>query len=215
MTGESTDVSEMIAVHDAMRREYGSLPLFVKSVADGDVERAGVIADHIALMGTFTALHHSGEDALLWPLVRERAPDSAAVVVAEADHGDLEEHAARVAVLAEAWRTAPTATNRAALHVELIAFERVLLKHLGHEEVDALPLLAANVTDAEFAALRTFVREGLSPDQRGIVLGLILDDTGAAQASSLLSAMDPEDRARFELEGRPVYRAYRERLLGP
>jgi hemerythrin-like domain-containing protein len=204
----------MVAVHDAMRREYGSLPLFVKSVADGDVERAGVIADHIALMGTFTGLHHSGEDTLLWPLVRERATDAAAVVVAETDHAELEEHGARVALLAEAWRTAPTATNRAALHVELIAFERALLKHLGHEETDALPLLAATVTEAEFAALRAFVREGLTPEQRSIVLGLILDDTGATQAARLVSTMDPDEHAHFELVGVPAYRAYRDRLLG-
>lgn len=214
MPGEPIDVSEMIAAHDAMRREYGSLPLRVKSVTDGDVERAGVIADHIALMSTFTALHHAGEDALLWPIVRERAPDPGVVDAAEADHSGLAEHADRVAVLAESWRVAPTAVHRAALHVELIAFERAMLRHLAREEAEALPLLATTITESEFGALRAHVRDGLTVDQRSIVLGLILDDTGAALAASLLGSMDPQERADFEQAGAPVYRAYRERLLG-
>lgn len=217
MSSELTGASEMIAVHDALRREYGSMPLLVKSVADDDAERAGVVADHIALMGTFMALHHDGEDDLLWPLVHERAPDSgdATVAAAVADHTALAEHASVVARLAEAWRVEPSASNRAALHVELISLERELLQHLGHEETTALPLLAATVTEAEFSALRTYVREGLSPEQRSIVLGMILDDTEAATASMVLGTLDSDELGDFERQGEPAYRAYRTRLLGP
>ena len=207
--------SEMIAVHNALRREFGSMPLLVKSVADGDSARAAVIADHIALMGTFMALHHAGEDDLLWPLVRERTPDSGVVAVAEADHSALADHAGRVADLSEEWRTDPSADNRAALHVELISLEREILQHLGHEETDALPLLSEVITEAEFEALRAYVRDGLSSEQRSIVLGMILDDTEAANAATVLGDLDPQERADFEREGEHAYRAYRERLLGP
>lgn len=215
MPSELSVSSEMIAVHDALRREFGSMPLLVKSVASDDAVRAGVVADHIALMGTFMALHHGGEDALLWPLVRERAPGSTGAAVAEAEHVELAEHSDRVAELAQAWRNDPSAMNRAALHVELIALERAILHHLGHEEAEALPLLAETVTDAEFAELRAYVRDGLSPEQRSIVLGMMLEDTGAANASRVLESLDPRDRADFDSEGERVYRAYRERLLGP
>lgn len=213
MSSELIGTSEMIAVHDALRREYGSMPLLVKSVADGDAVRAGVIADHISLMDTFMALHHAGEDELLWPLVQERAPDSAAA--AEADHRALATHAGVVANLAEAWRNDPSANNRAALHVELISFERELIQHLGHEETEALPLLAATVTEEEFAALRSYVREGLSPEQRSIVLGMILDDADAKNARMVLSTLESDEVADVESQGEQAYHAYRERLLGP
>lgn len=215
MSSELVGATELLSVHNALRREYGSMPLLVESVADDDAVRAGVVADHIDLMGTFMALHHAGEDDLLWPLVHERAPDSGAVAVAEADHSALADHASLVADLSEGWRADPSATNRAALHVELISLEREILKHLGHEEKEALPLLAETITEGEFAALRAYVSEGLSPEQRGIVLGLILDDTEAANAAMVLSALDPQERADFEREGQQTYRAYRERLLGP
>jgi hemerythrin-like domain-containing protein len=213
MSSEITVASEMIAVHNALRREYGSMPLLVKSVADDDAVRAGVVADHIALMGTFMALHHAGEDDILWPLVRERAPQSTVIAAAEADHSGLAEHAHVVAALAEAWRSDPSAMNRAALHVELIALERALLQHLGHEESDALPLLARTITEEEFGTLRAYVRDGLTTEQRTIVLGMILDDTDAATAANLLSALDPKERADIEDAEASAYRAYRESLL--
>jgi Hemerythrin HHE cation binding domain len=193
MSSETADVSEMIAVHDALRREYGSLPLLVKSVPDGDRDRAGVVADHIGLLGTFMALHHAGEDDLLWPLVSERAPDSPVLVLAEADHAELAEQGRLAGELTEAWRNDPSATNRAALHVELIALERAVLQHLGHEEAEVLPLLAATVTPTEYAALGAYVRAGLTPDQWDVVVLLGLNASSVAEATA--------------------ERAYRDRLL--
>ena len=68
----SIDVSEMFAVHDAMRKEYGSMPLLVKSIAEGDSDRAAVITEHVHLMGRLMHVHHQGEDELLWPLVQQQ-----------------------------------------------------------------------------------------------------------------------------------------------
>ena len=214
MPDEDTDVSEMFAVHDVMRREYASLPLLVKSIAEADRERADVVFDHVSLLGRLMELHHGGEDTLLWPLVKERAPEQAAVAEMEAEHEDLNASLSGVADLALAWRQAPSTTNRAALHTVLIAFERLLLKHLGHEERDALPLLAQTVTVEEFATLHAHVQEGLSPAERSIILGMTLQDTGDARGEVLLDAMDPLEREAFERDGRARYLAYRTRLLG-
>jgi hypothetical protein len=197
MSSESVDVSEMIAVHDALRREYGSLPLLVKSVPDDDRDRAAVVADHVTLVGTFMALHHAGEDDILWPLVRERVPDPAALEATEATeagHSELAHHGDQIAHLVDAWRGDPSAANRAALHVELIALERAVLQHLAHEETEALPLLAATVTPAEYASLGDYVRAGLTPEQWDVIVLLGLDGSASADAAA--------------------DRAYRDRLLG-
>jgi hemerythrin-like domain-containing protein len=214
MSSEPIDVSEMYAVHDAMRQEYASLPLIVKSVDDGDTARAAVVSEHIALLGRLMHLHHAGEDEILWPLAQERMPEHEAVFVMHAEHGDLNDQLRAISVLSDDWAAVPSATNRAALHTALIAFERTLLKHLGHEESDALPLLAQAVTDEEFGALRTYVRAGLTPDEGTIILGMILDDTGASRGSGLLAAVDPADREAFDSNGGQAYHAYRARLLG-
>lgn len=213
MSEEPIDVSDMIAVHDGMRKEYASLPLRVKSSDDADVDRAAAVADHIALLGAWMQAHHDGEDELLWPLVRERAPEHEAIFVMEAEHSELNDYVARIGAQAEAWRDDPSPSNRATLHTTLIEFEKRLLTHLGHEERELLPLLARTVSEEEYAAFGTYMRQHLTPEQGVLIIGLILDDTSTAQGERFLDGMGPEARARFEQEGRPVYREYRTRFL--
>jgi len=208
------DVSEMVAAHDGMRKEYASLPLLVKSVADGDTERAAIVGDHIRLLDVLMTVHHNTEDELLWPLAQERAPEHEAVFIMESEHRDLNDGLARVAALTLAWQDNPSAQNRAALHTELISLEKVLLRHLGHEEKEALPLLATVISDQEFARFGNNVRAALTPEQRTILLGLIIEDTTPSLGASILDSMTPEARASFEIEGRPQVRAYKARLLG-
>jgi hemerythrin-like domain-containing protein len=207
------DVSEMFAVHDGMRKEYGSLPLLVKSIADGDRDRASIVCDHVHLLAALMQAHHEGEDELLWPLARERAPETESIFATGAEHVELAEHLARIAAQADAWRSDPSSVNRATLHTSLIRFERILLQHLGHEEADVLPVLRQIVTQDEFASVGRRVRESFPADQRAILLGLILQDTTPTLGAALLEAMDPEDRAEFESSGRTLVQAYRARLL--
>lgn len=213
MAAEATDVSEMLAVHDALRREYASLPLLVKSIADDDGARADVVATHVLLLGRLTALHHAAEDDLLWPLVVERAGEPAAALELEGEHDELSRSLDRVSALVEAWRVDPSAPNRATLHTELIGFERTLLNHLAHEERDVMPLLAQHLAPEEVEQLGTYLRDGFEPEQRAIVLGIILDDTDDVRGGAFLSALDAPAREDFASTGRAEYLAYRSRLL--
>jgi hemerythrin-like domain-containing protein len=208
------DVREMIAVHDCMRKEYGSLPLLVKSIAEGDAARAGLVADHVRLLGVLMDTHHTGEDEILWPLVRERSPEHEAIFVMDVEHVELNDRVARIGELAETWRAEPSAVNRAALHTELIGFEKDLLRHLGHEEREVLPLLQATLTQDEFAALGIYVRRHIEPADRDLILGLIFEDTTSTFSGPMLEAMPAEARANVEQTLRPRAQEYKRRLLG-
>jgi hemerythrin-like domain-containing protein len=214
VTDNAIDISDMIAAHDTLRKEYASLPLLVKSIPDGDAERAAVVCDHIALLGVLMTAHHDAEDELLWPLAEERAPEHEAIFIMEREHDDLTGHVARIGELAAAWRSDPSATNRAALHTELIVFEKDLLKHLGHEEREALPLLGTVITQEEFASFGARARDSVPPEQRTLLLGLILEDTNPASRAAVLEGMSAEARAAYENGGRAAAREYRARLLG-
>ena len=210
----AVDVRDMIAVHDCMRKEYGSLPLLVKSIADGDTARAELVDDHIRLMGVLMDAHHAGEDEVLWPLVRARAPEHEAIFVMDAEHESLNEHVARIGALSGAWRADPSAQNRAALHTELIVFEKDLLKHLGHEEREVLPILQGVLTQEEFAALGLYVREHIDPADRDLILGLIVEDTTSTFSGPMLAAMPEAARIDVEQNLRPRAQEYKRRLLG-
>ena len=173
------------------------------------------MADHIDLMIVVLVAHHEAEDELLWPLVELRAPDEAAAVAEMIDeHRLLDAQREQIQAFAAAWRVDASATSRAALHNALIAFERTLLNHLGHEEVVALPIAARLITPAEYAALEARLRDSLTADQLAVVLGLILDDTSADHGATLMTAMGPEVERAFEESGRATYQAYRTRLRG-
>jgi iron-sulfur cluster repair protein YtfE (RIC family) len=215
MTNETIDAGAMMAVHDGLRKEFASLPLLVKSIAEGDAARAATVADHIELLIRVLVAHHVGEDQLLWPLVEARAPEVSAAVQEMADeHQVLDDRLSAIKELTTAWRLDPSATCRASLHTALIAFERTLLNHLGHEEVTALPIAARVITAEEYVALEARLIEALSANQLAVVLGLILDDTNAEHGQALLTAVGPQARADFEESGRGTYRAYRASLLG-
>ena len=213
MTDTVIDITDMVAAHDSMRKEYGMLPLLVKSIPDGDSERAAVVSDHIDLIGTFMTAHHDAEDELLWPLAEQRLPEHEAIFIMEREHDDLNASVVRVRALAAAWRADPSAGNRATLHTELIGLEKDLLKHLGHEEREALPLLATVITQEEFAAFGARARDAVPQDQRALLLGLILEDAGPTARAAVLENMTPAARDAYETTARPVAQEYRARLL--
>ena len=51
-----------------------SIPRLVRQVAPGDIGRAAVVAGHARLVLGGLDLHHTGEDALLWPKLLDRDP---------------------------------------------------------------------------------------------------------------------------------------------
>jgi hypothetical protein len=62
----------MVLIHRVIRREFGLLPRLFRSAAN-DRPRSKVIGAHAREMLHFLHTHHTGEDELLFPLLRERA----------------------------------------------------------------------------------------------------------------------------------------------
>ncbi len=71
-SGPKADTSDMVAVHQVFRSSFSSAPELFGSV-DGDAGRRELIADYYANVLAFLEVHHEGEDALVFPLLAERA----------------------------------------------------------------------------------------------------------------------------------------------
>src|SRR3954452_20154915 len=76
----------MVVVHRGFRRMLNDAPRLVREVRRGDTARASVVAEHITEMHTALHRHQSGEDELLWPLLRARVTDLGVVVRMEEQH---------------------------------------------------------------------------------------------------------------------------------
>ncbi|MCR8897372.1 hemerythrin domain-containing protein [Gordonia sp. GONU] len=148
-TREPADTRSMGIVHSALRRDLRRARVVIGSPPYPEDARRRAIADHITWMMGFLHMHHTGEDKGLWPLVRSRNPDAAALL------DDMEADHLRIAPAVDALIEATSAYRRdpQARDTLLDALERlseVLLPHLEREELEAMPVVAAAISTAEF-----------------------------------------------------------------
>ena len=208
-----TDTTDMLAVHDCLRHEFARLPITVKAVAEGDADRAAVVGGHVLFMSEFLHAHHASEDAIVWPLLKERSPEHDALVVEmEEQHAQMHATVDIARAQAEAWIASPGIQERSALHTTLIALEREILHHFALEEQEVLPLIQRDLTAQEWASVGEHSRASFSPEDLAVALGLILDNTSAERGQAILAEMPPEAREGFEQFGRPAYAAYKARI---
>ncbi|GAA4126008.1 hypothetical protein GCM10022415_33500 [Knoellia locipacati] len=75
------DTSAMPTIHTYFRRELRLAGGLVRGIPDRDLERAGVVVDHLDFLRRTLHQHHTIEDELLWPVLLERVPEELAPVV--------------------------------------------------------------------------------------------------------------------------------------
>lgn len=137
------DMVLMYVMHHAFRRDLRRFAEAARRTPLEDRDTWRRLADRWELFSTVLHNHHSGEDAGLWPWLREHAaPEDVATLDAmEAEHEEidplLEGCAAGFARLAEA----ADEGARAALVVRTAAARDSLARHLEHEETDAILLV--------------------------------------------------------------------------
>jgi hemerythrin-like domain-containing protein len=148
------DTRMMGVVHDALRRDLARAVDALSTTAAPDDGQRAAIAGHIEWLMHFLHLHHHGEDAGLWPLVRECDPRGAQLLDAmAADH-------ARVAPLADACEDAArdygarsTDDARVGLRDALQRLAETLLPHLEREEREVMPIVSLAITDGEWRSI--------------------------------------------------------------
>jgi hypothetical protein len=150
------DLSIMYAVHHAFRRDLAAFAAAAGRTPADDRPTWRALAQRWELFATTLHGHHSGEDAGLWPMLLDRvdaagdAEGRQVLEAMEAEHADIDPllHAcgqgfARLAASADE-------DARAALAVRLVAAREHLARHLRHEECDALRLVQAHLSQADW-----------------------------------------------------------------
>jgi hemerythrin-like domain-containing protein len=183
------DTTMMGVVHDALRRDLARLQTALTAPVAPDDERRPAPAAHLDWMLDLLHRHHRGEDAGLWPLVRDRNAQAGALLDdMEADHARIAPRVETLRTASERYRSDPDA--RADLVEALSAFADVLLPHLRREEDEAMPVVSRTLSDAEWRAwdqkhnLRGkslpqlaieghWLMDGLDPDRYDVLMGLV------------------------------------------
>jgi hypothetical protein len=139
------DTRIMAIIHSALRRDLTrATDALSGSPVPGDAQRVG-IAQHLQTMMRFLHLHHSGEDAWLWPTMRRLNPPAAVLVdQMVADHLAVAPHIETVTTAAAAYEK--SAGGREALMQTLRDLRGPLDPHLAREVDDMMPIVAVTLT---------------------------------------------------------------------
>jgi len=148
------DTRMMGIVHNALKRDLlrARQVLLASPAAQGRQRVA--LGKHVTWMLDFLHAHHRSEDAGLWPLVRRRNPAAAELLDSlEADHARIAPAADVAAVAAREYTTTTDDSARVALVEALDGLIDVLVPHLDREVAEAMPVVAASITNREWDAV--------------------------------------------------------------
>jgi hypothetical protein len=187
---------EMHLVHDTFRREFGLLPALVRAVGGGDVRRAGIIADHYAVIRAILQHHHHAEDEHFWPRLLARSSREAALVVSamRGHHDELDTVLAEVTARFAGWRETADRERGMAVGNAASLLSRLLNEHLAAEEDDALPLIEQHVTQAEWNQGVEAAAATADRDQATLFMGMMMYEGDPDAVKDAIGHMPPEVR---------------------
>lgn len=139
------DTRMMGIVHGALRRDLARAADAVsRQPVPGHAQRVA-IAQHLQAMMHFLHVHHTGEDAWLWPTMRRLHPGASEVLdQMDADHLAIAPHMGKVTAAAAAYDK--SASGREALVRALSDLRGTLDPHLRREEDEMMPIVASTLT---------------------------------------------------------------------
>ena len=205
-TVSGPDTQEMVIVHRVFRREFGLAPRLVAQVPAGDVARAGVVAAHLTEMCSMLHHHHSGEDALVWPRLQERADLATDLVERmEEQHGRVGALLHRVDDLLPRWAASADSGVRDELSDVLEDVSAALDEHLAEEEREVLPLVEQHMTAEEWAEIGERAMASITKPRLLVLLGHILEETSPEERKAFLAHIPPPARVLYRLVGQRKY----------
>jgi Hemerythrin HHE cation binding domain len=195
MTNEPlADLRDMYMVHAMLRREFGLAPGLVRGVADGDTERAAIVADHLRLVDDVLDHHHRGEDTHVWPLLLQRAGAEVEPVVRlmEEQHGGIERLLTELRARLEQWRGTAGSAAGEALADTAARLTALLTEHLAVEEERAIPIMERHITAAEWGRAVADGSADVSPELMPLLFGMMAYEGDPDTVREVIASMPPE-----------------------
>jgi hemerythrin-like domain-containing protein len=214
---KQADTTMMGVVHDALRRDLSRLQAALDSTPPPDGDRRMAIADHARWMMDFLDHHHHGEDAGLWPLLRQRAPQAQGLLDRmEADHVRVMPAAGRLRETAATYRGDAGEQARSEFRDAVSGLSQVLLPHLRGEEDEAIALVSETLTEAEWRTWdQAYNVKGKSLARLAADGHWLMDGLDPARYSTLIHLVPAPVRIAIIKGYARRYRAECERRWGP
>jgi hemerythrin-like domain-containing protein len=200
-SGTGVDTHEMVLIHRVIRREFGQLPRLFRSTA-GDRARSKVIGAHAREMLDFLHTHHTGEDELLFPLLRERAVLAPELMDRmDAQHALVNDAVANISAELSAWTANADVAVGERMAAIIDAMMPTLTDHLAEEERELLPIVSATLTQREWDALGKHGMSAIPVTRRLVILGHITEEADDAERRTFMQVIPAPARLAYKLIG--------------
>lgn len=200
------DVSDMFAVHQALRDTLDCAPQLVRGVDATDAERLALITNLYDNVLKFLHVHHEGEEQLIFPRLRERCPDQAELLdLMASQHADVVELFQRSSGALAAWAGGEASAQEGSA-TALGELGGRLEEHLGEEESQILPLCAEHLSAEEWGALPGHALGSFTGDKVWLILGLIRQRMTQASCDEMLANMPPPAVEMWTTMGEEAYK---------
>jgi Hemerythrin HHE cation binding domain len=151
---ERADTRMMGIVHGALRRDLLRTRDALTAEPCPQGRQRGALGEHVVWMMDFLHAHHTSEDKGLWPLVRRRNPAADVLLGSlEAEHLVISPAAAALSAAGQRYAATSADESRAELVTAVDALNSVLFPHLDREVEEAMPVVSASITQAEWNAV--------------------------------------------------------------
>lgn len=205
------NTDDMLAIHATLRRELSRIPQLVARAGELDSDDREAVISHWSMVSRCLTAHHSGEDEILWPLLRQRRPEARELVdTLEAEHERLHDLVGRADEIIGSWDTEAEETEECARITAELA--ETLRSHSACEESELLPLIPGAVTVDEWAQLPAHAQQAFSPPEMMTVMGMILEELPPPAKDGMLSALPEPARNAWVAFGEAQYRDYSNRI---
>jgi iron-sulfur cluster repair protein YtfE (RIC family) len=199
------DVTDMYAVHGVFRDTLGAAAGLVGEIPPGDAARVEQIANYYDNILFFLESHHDGEEQIVFPRLRERCPDQAALLdTLETEHVEALSLLSTARTSLAAWPGGDAAAQEEVAE-NLEALRAHLVLHLDHEEAQALPLCAENLFADEWGQLPGHAMASYKGDKIWLILGLIRQRMTEEQRAAMLEHMPPPARDMWTNTGENAF----------
>ncbi|GAA3102719.1 hemerythrin-like domain-containing protein [Kribbella aluminosa] len=201
-SGTFVDTHEMVLIHRVIRREFGQLPRLFRTAANNRA-RSKIIGAHAKEMLHFLHTHHTGEDELLFPLLRKRtALDPELMDRMDVQHAAVDAAVKAVTADLPGWTASANATAGERMASVVDATMPTLINHLAEEEQQLLPIIAVTLTQREWDALGKHGMSAIPLTRRLVMLGHITEETDDAERQRFLQVVPAPARLAYKLIGR-------------
>ncbi len=196
------DMTYMYVFHDALRRDLDRLARFTAHESD-DPGRFLRSAAGWEMFKKYLRIHHRAEDEAVWPvmyrLLADQPDDLALLDAMEAEHAVIDPMLDAVdAALAD-----PDGGS-ARLGAAVESVRSNLTGHLRHEETEALALIDATLTEAQWRHFGEIQRVAIADDTHRY-LPWLLDDMSTEHVEYILGLMPEQLRKTYDDHWQPAY----------